>query len=248
MRSETEEWELEDDYPGSPEDHPRPQRRLPTRRSRRNRARKTGFGFGHFMLPIVGLVAVGILVLGVRLFFFPSSREETVNPGEEPAVAVQAGVQEGSAGTTANEGGEIIAVPEGTVPAKKEPEPVKKATPEKTETKPATRKTASSQPALQSGAPSVPKPPATQAKPAEVPVTGLKWGVQVGAFKERTNAEKLVKKLKEEGFVAKLSELKSGETVLTKVFVVAGEQRVDADKLSMTLQEKGYPVLVVKLD
>ena len=244
MRSETEEWELEDDYPGSPEDHPRPQRRLPTRRSRRNRARKTGFGFGHFMLPIVGLVAVGILVLGVRLFFFPSSREETVNPGEEPAMAVQ----EGSAGTTANEGGEIIAVPERAVPEKKEPEPVKKTTPEKTETKPATRKTASSQPALQSGAPSVPKTPATQAKPAEVPVTGLKWGVQVGAFKERTNAEKLVKKLKEEGFVAKLSELKSGETVLTKVFVVAGEQRVDADKLSMTLQEKGYPVLVVKLD
>lgn len=244
MRSETEEWEPEDDYPGSPEDHPRPQRRLPTRRSRRNRARKTGFGFGHFMLPIVGLVAVGILVLGVRLFFFPSSREETVNPGEEPAMAVQ----EGSAGTTANEGGEIIAVPEGAVPEKKEPEPVKKTTPEKTETKPATRKTASSQTALESGAPSVPKTPVTQAKPAEAPLTGLKWGVQVGAFKERTNAEKLVKKLKQEGFFAKLSEVKSGEAVLTKVFVVAGEQRVDADKLSMTLQEKGYPVLVVKLD
>lgn len=244
MRSETEEWEPEDDYPGSPEDHPRPQRRLPTRRSRRNRARKTGFGFGHFMLPIVGLVAVGILVLGVRLFFFPSSREETVNPGEEPAMAVQ----EGSAGTTANEGGEIIAVPERAVPEKKEPEPVKKTTPEKTETKPATRKTASSQTALESGAPSVPKTPVTQAKPAEAPLTGLKWGVQVGAFKERTNAEKLVKKLKQEGFFAKLSEVKSGEAVLTKVFVVAGEQRVDADKLSMTLQEKGYPVLVVKLD
>ena len=157
-------------------------------------------------------------------------------------------VQEGSAGTTANEGGEIIAVPERAVPEKKEPEPVKKTTPEKTETKPATRKTASSQTALESVAPSVPKTPVTQAKPAEAPLTGLKWGVQVGAFKERTNAEKLVKKLKQEGFFAKLSEVKSGEAVLTKVFVVAGEQRVDADKLSMTLQEKGYPVLVVKLD
>jgi len=248
MRSEAEEWEQEDEVPDSPEDHPRPQRRLSTRRSRRGRARRTGFGFGHFMLPIVGLVAVGILVLGVRLFFFPSSREEIVKPLEEPAVAVQAGVQEGNAGITGNEGEEIIAVPEGNIPAKKEPEAPKKTAPEKTGTKPATRKTTSSQPAVESGPTTVPKSPATQAEPPEVPSNGVKWGVQVGAFKESANAEKLVKKLKEEGFIAKLSEVKSGENVLTKVFVLAGEQRLDADKLSKALQEKGYPVLVLKLD
>ncbi len=248
MRSEADEWELEEEAPNSPEDHPRPQRRLPTRRSRRNRARKTGFGFGHFMLPIVGLVAVGILVLGVRLFFFPSSREEIVKPAEEPAVAVQPGVQEGNVVTTGNEGEEIIAVPEGNVPVKKEPEPPKKTVPEKTETKPETRKTASSQPTAESGTPTVPKSPVSQAKSPDPSSKGVKWGVQVGAFKEKTNAEKLVKKLKEEGFVAILSEMKSGENALTKVVVLAGELRLDADKLSKTLQEKGYPVLVLKLD
>jgi len=200
------------------------------------------------MLPVVGLVAVGILVLGVRLFFFPSSREEIVKPAEDPVVAVRPGVQEGSAGTTGNEGEEIIAVPEGNVPVKKEPEPPKKAVTEKTETKPATRKTASSQPTAESGTPIVPKKPDTQAKPLETPSKAVKWGVQVGAFKEKTNAEKLVKKLKEEGFVAKLFEIKSGENALTKVVVLAGEQRLDADKLSKTLQEKGYPVLVLNLD
>lgn len=248
MRSEADEWELEDESPDSPEDHPRPHRRLPSRRSRRNRARKTGFGFGHFMLPIVGLVAVGILVLGVRLFFFPSSPEEAVNHGEEPVAAVQAGTQGGNAGKTMDEGEEIIAVPEGSVPAKNEPVPPKKTTPGKTETKPAAQKTGSSQPVAGSGTQPVQTPPTAQAKLPETLSSGTRWGVQVGAFKERANAEKLAKKLKEEGFVAKLSEMKSGETVLTKVFVMAGEQRTDADKLSKTLQEKGYPVLVVKLD
>jgi cell division protein FtsN len=69
----------------------------------------------------------------------------------------------------------------------------------------------------------------------------------VGAFKDRVNAENLLKKLKQEGFSARLVEMKSGEVSLSKVLVQAGEDRASADRLAKALSEKGYPVLVVRL-
>ena len=41
--------------------------------------RRPMFAFGHVMLPVVGIIAIGLLVVGVKLFFLPP-------PSEEPPV------------------------------------------------------------------------------------------------------------------------------------------------------------------
>ena len=245
MRSEPDDWELDEEAEEPMVASPRPQRRLPSRRSRRNRTHKTTFGFGHFMLPIVGLVAVGMLVLGIRLFFFPS------HDGESPPQVVEevngttmTGVQPSKADGGE---GEVVAVPEGSVPEVVVPAPKTKDTQAKQEAKPPVTKPQTPTPVAAGIAPTAPKTAVAPAKPAVETIAKEAWNVQVGAFKDRGNAENLVKKLKQEGFSARLVEMKSGEVSLSKVLVQAGEDRASADRLAKTLSEKGYPVLVVRL-
>jgi Uncharacterized protein conserved in bacteria len=249
MRSEPDEWELEEEGEEPAGGHPRPQRRLPSRRSRRNRTRKPSFGFGHFMLPIVGLVAVGMLVLGIRMFFFPSSNGEITPQGVEDVQAISpTGDQPGKPvdTTSAGSGGEVVAVPEGSAPEAVTPVPKAKDVQPKPEVRPAVPKTKSPAPVAASGTSPAAKPAAVQAKPTVEANAKEAWNVQVGAFKDRSNAENLVKKLKQEGFPARFLEAKAGEAMLFKVLVQAGTERASAETLAKALGEKGYPVLVVQ--
>jgi len=250
MLPESEEWELGEDEANPEGVPPRPQRRLPSRRNRRSRSRRTSFGFGHFMLPIVGLVAVGVLVLGIRLFFFPSAKVET-----PPIVAeqtVESGsvtVQEGSRAPLSGEAEEtVVAVPEGSPLPKAESTSKPKPAQEKPVVKPVAVKTG--------GKPAAVSEPQTSPARTETEKLGTQtgtgaagtetWGVQVGAFKERGNAENLVKKLRQEGFKVGTIEAANGETPLTKVVVQAGNERPAAEKLAKELGDKGYPVLIVR--
>lgn len=247
MRSEPDEWELEEEGAEQAEGRPRPQRRLPSRRSRRNRTRRPSFGFGHFMLPIVGLVAVGMLVLGIRMFFFPSPKGEIAPPGIEVAQPISpTGDQPGKPveTTSAGSGGEVVAVPEGSAPSVAPPVP--KAAEPKPEIKPAVSKTKSTALVATGGTGTAAKTETVQAKPTEETNVKDAWNVQVGAFKDRSNAENLVKKMKQEGFPARLLEAKAGAAILFKVLVQAGSERASAETLAKTLSEKGYPVLVVQ--
>ena len=249
MRSEPDEWELEEEGEGPVGGHPRPQRRLPSRRSRRNRTSRPSFGFGHFMLPIVGLVAVGLLVLGIRMFFFPSPKVEITPQGVEDVQAISptGGQTDNPADKTpAGGGGEVVAVPEGSAPAAVAPAPKPKDAQPKPEAKAAVPKTKSPVPVAAGGTSPAAKPAAVQAKPTVEANAKEAWNVQVGAFKDRSNAENLVKKLKQEGFPARLVEVKAGESILSKVLVQAGTERASAETLAKTLGEKGYPVLVVQ--
>ncbi len=249
MRSEPDEWELEEDSEGPVDGHPRPQRRLPSRRSRRNRTRRPSLGFGHFMLPIVGLVAVGMLVLGIRMFFFPSPKGEITPQGVEDVQAISpTGGQPGKPAdkTSAGSGGEVVAVPEGSSPAAVAPAPKPKDAQPKPEVKTTVPKTQSPAPVSAGGTSTAAKPSTVKAKPAVEANAKEAWNVQVGAFKDRSNAENLEKKLKQEGFPARLVEVKAGESTLSKVLVQAGTERASAETLAKTLGEKGYPVLVVQ--
>lgn len=249
MRSEPDEWELEEEGEEPAGGHPRPQRRLPSRRSRRNRTRRPSFGFGHFMLPIVGLVAVGILVLGIRMFFFPSPKGEITPPGVEGVQATSpTGDQPGKPvdTTSAGSGGEVVAVPEGSAPTALPPVPKAKDVQPKPEVKPVVPKIKPPAPLTAGAASTTAKPAAVQAKPTVEANAKEAWNVQVGAFKDRSNAENLVKKLKQEGFPARLIEAKAGEAILFKVLVQSGTERASAETLAKTLGEKGYPVLVVQ--
>lgn len=253
MRSEPDEWELEEEGEDPMGERSRPQRRLPSRRSRRSRGRKPSFGFGHFMLPIVGLVAVGILVLGVRMFFFPSPGNMAQEKVDEP-VQVTAPAAETPDEMAASTDAQVIAVPEGSTPAEPNQPPKAEAVKPKVETaKPRTEtaktgeKAVDPSPSAKPGA-SQPQKTVTAQSRAEVQSSGkVQWNVQVGAFKDRANAESLLQKLRQEGYSAFLVDARAGESVLSKVLVRAGEDRESADTLAKKLIEKGYPVLVVKL-
>jgi cell division septation protein DedD len=249
MRSEPDEWEeMEEDTSAG---HPRPQKRLPSRRSRRSRSRKATFGFGQFMLPIVGLVAVGTLVFGIRLFFFPSPNGESLPPVLEQTQSTETGsVDETSSDAVEIGGGEsVVAVPEGSAQTKPESAKNTKVVQAKPVAKPIAAKPTVPPVTAPGGGSQTQKTVAPPPQPKTAPEQLGKetWNVQVGAFKDRVNAENLLRKLKQEGFPAKLVEAKSGEATLSKVLVLAGTERVAADKLAKTLSEKGYPVLVVRL-
>lgn len=250
MRPESEEWEMDEDEMDPDELPERPQRRVPSRRSRRSRSRRTSFGFGHFMLPIVGLVAVGVLVLGIRLFFFPSARVEPTPAGVEQTEATgSAAVKEANPIPASGEVQEtVVAVPEGSPLQKTESTPKAKPAQEKPVVKAVPAKASGQAPAESEAPPSPPKTEAVKPSPKKgtEPAGKETWGVQVGAFKDRGNAENLIKKLRQEGFEAGLIEVASGEATLTKVVVQAGDDRPEAEKLAKTLSDKGYPVLIVK--
>jgi cell division protein FtsN len=142
---------------------------------------------------------------------------------------------------------EVVAVPEGSVPEAVAPASETKEPQAKPETKPTVKKPQPPTPAAAGTANTTPKAAVTPAKPAVETNAKEAWNVQVGAFKDRVNAENLLKKLKQEGFSARLVEMKSGEVSLSKVLVQAGEDRASADRLAKALSEKGYPVLVVRL-
>jgi cell division septation protein DedD len=201
------------------------------------------------MLPIVGLVAVGMLVLGIRMFFFPSPKGEITPQGVEDAQAISpTGGQPDKPGdkTSAGGGGEVMAVPEGSAPAAEAPAPKPKDAQPKPEVKTAAPKTKLPATVAAGGTSPAAKPATVQAKPAVDANAKEAWNVQVGAFKDRSNAENLVKKLKQEGFPARLVEVKAGGSILSKVLVQAGPERASAETLAKTLGEKGYPVLVVQ--
>ena len=148
--------------------------------------------------------------------------------------------------TPAGSGGEVVAVPEGSTPSVAPPVPKAKDTEPKPEIKPTVSKTKSPSPVATGGTSTAAKPETVQAKPTVETNVKDTWNVQVGAFKDRSNAENLVKKMKQEGFPARLIEAKAGEAILFKVLVQAGSERASAETLAKTLSEKGYPVLVVQ--
>ncbi|NLB84333.1 MAG: hypothetical protein GX791_08845 [Synergistaceae bacterium] len=53
---------------------------MATRESRRLKEKRSVVPFGDIMLPVIGLVAVGLLIVGVKMFFLPGDKSTTYNP------------------------------------------------------------------------------------------------------------------------------------------------------------------------
>ncbi|PIU65881.1 MAG: hypothetical protein COS84_06320 [Armatimonadetes bacterium CG07_land_8_20_14_0_80_40_9] len=68
--------------------------------------------------------------------------------------------------------------------------------------------------------------------------------VQVGAFKSKVNAERLIEEINNKGYAAYLKENKDG---FTRVWVGSFSTKGEADRLARVLMAQGYPVLVKKV-
>ncbi len=215
-----------------------------TRRTRRYKMRRPLFAFGQLMLPLVGIVALGLLVVGVKLFFLP---------GENGGASVLSSEQD-----FASEKDSLVALP-GVKPTPtsfpKTANPTHSASsPNSPETMqiavPVTHKDQIPQPRNENTSKPVVRSPVTSPSSAPPPTfsgTSFSWGVQVGAFTKRDQAVSLMTELQKiEINVLITTGTVNGKTYY-RVRVAAGQTRQDAEKLERKLRQKGYPTLIVHM-
>jgi cell division protein FtsN len=221
---------------------------MSTRESRRLKEKRSMIPFGDIMLPVIGLVAVGLLIVGVKLFFLsgpktpgylPMSPSEPSRQQEAPPAAVPSDTRETpSAGSpsSAPENRPLLAAPVGgnrpvsAVPApsgaKSSPvaappaaQPVKKASPP-----------SQARPAVQCPAPAA---------------ANSRWGVQIGSFTARDGAETVRQQAAKAGFSSVITSALVNRKTYYRVTVPAGNNRTQADDLAERLKKAGFPVFVV---
>ncbi len=205
------------------------------RESRRHKERRSVIPFGDIMLPVIGLVAVGLLIVGVKLFFLSGDRNKPYTPlpihQEEkstptPSVAtpqIQPGHPEKEGASEA-----ILAVP--VAPGGNTGRGVKV-------------ETAAPPPAIKPKTP--PRPPEIQS-PAPPP-SNSRWGVQIGSFSARRSAETVQQQAERAGFRATILTGKVRGKTYYRVTVPAGNTRAEAVSLSQRLTKSGFPVFVVSI-
>ncbi|MDO9508052.1 MAG: SPOR domain-containing protein [Thermovirgaceae bacterium] len=200
------------------------------RKTRRFKEKPTIFAFGHIMLPLVGVLALGLLVLGVRLLFVTPGNQVTYpeSPGQtepeqtdnNPAPALP---QEQA------DPAQIVAVPvdENQEPGGGSSPAVQKEPKAAAKTEPAI----SPQSTVQKSLPSA-------------PVSSGAWVVQIGAFTTKDSAEILAREARGKSYEAFVFKAEVGGKTYYRVRIGAGSQRSDAEKLAGDLASKGYPTLV----
>lgn len=215
------------------------------RTTHRRSIKKRGIipSFGDIVLPIVGVAAVGLLVIAGRQFFvngMKSSPGITSTQAYADSPAIMAEREKTSpADATAPDTRAVIpgdnALNENTVLAVAE-NPV---APKIADVKPAVSQPV--KPAAQ--VPAKPAPAkAPDPKPAPLKASKLpeskQWRVQTGAYTTRASAEEAVKKIKRAGFKAKVYQNPASKHF--KVWVVAGESKYQAGLVVDAMKKIGY--------
>lgn len=228
--------------------------------------------FGDIMLPIIGLVAMGLLLVGVKMFFLSG----TPTPPSVPSPELQQVVRTDGRGehqtplTIGREASQeplngagkgtpsVIAVPVGS--SEKAPAPAQPEAQKKTEPVRATTVTPKAQPkAVPAVEPKKPSP-APAAKPtttttaaktsptAKAPSASTStWGVQIGSFTSRNGAEAVSAQAKKAGYSAVITSAQVNGRSFYRVTVPAGMSQSDADALSKKLSGAGFPVVTVRM-
>jgi cell division septation protein DedD len=218
----------------------------------------SGITFGHFALPVAAVVALGLLFMGIKLFFLtPSDR------GAAETARIETPVFTEQPAAIADEPDFMLAGsdPEIIVPEKLEtletddisvalagpltPSGKQTGAPSGTAERAAGAKNTQKRPA----AAKTTRPTAAKAAPAATPAGGTKskWGVQIGAFVNAGSASTLVSEVKKQGYSASVSKGAASGKTFHRVRVGAGNSREDANRLAAELSQKGYPVSVVPM-
>jgi cell division septation protein DedD len=218
-----------------------------SRRSRNYKEKNSMFAFGHFALPIAALVAVGLLFVGIKLFFLTPSNKAVV-----PEVPIE-GMSDTDLSVSDEEFPEESLYAEENVPAQDtaaDSEPavsVGPITERAGKSEPALKETQQKTP-LKPAAAVVKKTPAVAKNMGKMPApspAGSAWAVQVGAFSKEEGANVVLGEMKKLGYSASIQKSEASGSTFHRVRVAAGQSRADAQKLASALEKKGYPVLVV---
>ncbi|WP_281681174.1 SPOR domain-containing protein [Synergistes jonesii] len=242
--------------------------------SRRTRSRdykeKKGLTlFGRLILPLTLIMALALLYLSVKLFFFAPEKDG-------PPLLPQRFQQAEVSSSDADEKAEIAALPENNAKAaqnqKADDAPrktsVKKTTGEEKKTKAQQTNTQAAKAQTKAQSSKLqPKNEAAQAKQqpkggaalkkeniskpaprqsAEEP-GGERWDVQIGGFAAKEGAEITVKQAKESGYAPYVVESVLNGKPFYKVRVAGSRDKAASQELAGRLEKAGFPVYLVQI-
>jgi cell division septation protein DedD len=219
-----------------------------SRRSRNSKEKSAMFAFGHFALPIAALLAVGLLFVGIKLFFLTSS--------ERGGVSV---IAENNTETIPDERNDPFEFtpeqptpPVEVLPVEVTPQPIEGSGQLAGPVNPSEIGGSQSRPQqnqaaqTQSGSSGKNAPArVTPSQPSSA--NSARWGVQIGAFTKQEGAVTLQNEVKKQGYAASITKSDASGKTFHRVRVAAGKTREDAVKMASELEKKGYPVQVVPL-
>lgn len=228
------------------------------RKNRRHRDPSPMFPFGDIMLPVIGIVALGLLVVGIKMFFLPAAPEKEYTPVPTPKVVQK---QENNNVNTINKPvTEPKLTTEKVLPeTARNIEPV--AVPVSSSHKTSSQTETSAKPQKNQPIKKVKdgtlKPTEKQLQtktdkplnnnlPTSSKVTVSTWNVQIGSFAERKAAETVVRQAGEVGFTAKITQASVKNKTYHRVFVPAGSDKTDALLLEKKLKNKGFPTFITR--
>ncbi|MDR1916139.1 MAG: SPOR domain-containing protein [Synergistaceae bacterium] len=232
-----------------------------SRRARTYKEKSSSFTFGHFALPVAAVIAVGLLFVGIKLFFLtppdkigievihseaserPQGAETQITPPQKPAVQEETGTLT-SLGTVAPEAvatGQSVILAGPIAPNGKAARVPYVPPSGSTATRSDSAKGKDSKtPTAQTNAT---KSQRNTQRASQA--TNGKWAVQIGAFVKQEGASTLLSAVKKQGYVASISRVDSSGKTFHRVRVDAGNSKENAAKLATELEKKGYPVAVV---
>jgi cell division septation protein DedD len=221
------------------------------------------FAFGHFALPLAAVLALGLLFVGIRIFFLsPPDRTEADIPSVRTSQPPEAGGGEESDRANVQQANPIENVEEvplepvtmteaDPAPPPSASAPVESITlagpvetveivtrPSETKDKKAVKADTRPNRAV------TPPNRGGTTRPAAPPANS-KWAVQVGAFINQNSAATTAEEMRKLGHKATVSKSEMSGKTYHRVRVMAGNNRESANKLAAELERKGYPVAVV---
>ncbi|MBN1333794.1 MAG: SPOR domain-containing protein [Synergistales bacterium] len=240
------------------------------RKNRRHRDSNPMFPFGDIMLPVIGLVALGLLIVGVKMFFLPEETRKAYEPVPEPTPAIEKKVEPVKPQT-----GKTAPVADNVKNTKTTTEKTSTGT-EQALTKATIVSPGGTESTIEEGR-----------KPSDISVTGKElekqnmiakpvkedkpipaqisqdnkasvqqpvtkageasWGVQIGSFTNRGSADSLATKVSSAGYTVRITEAVVSGKRYHRVTAIAGDTRNSALVLEEKLKKEGYPTFVTSL-
>ena len=225
-----------------------------TRKTRNYKEKNSMLAFGHIALPLAAVIAVGLLFIGIKLFFLSPSETGVVEVTSETPVTVVETAQPDtteSAQQTAD-AASMVAGDGNVTPSQETREtavtlagPITQGSSTETSSASGAQSSASSRPSVTTGTSSGSTSQAASRPSVQTGALTSKYGVQIGAFTRQEGANSVVEEVTKQGYVAAVSSTESSGKTYHRVRVAAGDTKEEAERLAAELKQKGYPVLVV---
>ncbi len=226
------------------------------RKNRRHRDPSPMFPFGDIMLPVIGIVALGLLVVGIKMFFLPANSENEYTPVPVPqviekqekkqqptqTVVVSTGSEEKLVSPKNEKKTELIAVPVSSAGQTHQPSIVSvlpKQNPNTNKAEPTISTETDNKVMKASNNP-------VKGSSSVSDVSKITWNVQIGSFVESKSAQTEAQRAENAGFKANIITASVNGKSYHRVFVSAGKERSDAVILEKKLKKKGFPTFITQ--